>query len=322
VLRSEGGPDINYVLCNDRTTLIWATNLADIEKHVLLAKAPALHRPTSIVFDLDPGEPANIIDCGRVALHLKTTFSIWGLESFVKVSGSKGLHLSVPLNTEVTYEMTQPFAKAIAELAQQQMPDQVASEMAKKLRRGKVLIDWSQNSDFKTTVCVYAMRAKSAEPFISMPITWDELRKAVKREHPKMLFFTPAAAVKRLKRVGDLFAPVLTLRQKLPTVFTKALAAGPPPKLSSWPRNRSKSGQDHDKSLREYAAKRDHTRTPEPAARSASKGNSRKGVHRFVNLISNVQSLPFGNSVTALHCMVIGGYIPGARLRRAACRRV
>src|SRR4030095_9926414 len=144
-------------------------------------------------------------------------------------------------------------------------------------------------SDFKTTVCVYAMRAKREEPFISMPITWEELARAVKRRDEKALFFTAAAAMKRIKRVGDLFAPVLTLKQKLPATFTKALASGPPPKLSSWPRNRSKSGQDHDKSLREYAAKRDHSRTPEPAARSASKGNSRKGVHRFVNLISKLQ---------------------------------
>ena len=189
----------------------------------------------------------------------------------MKVSGSKGLHLSVPLNTEVTYEMTQPFAKAIAELVEQQMPDQVVSAMAKTLRRGKVLIDWSQNSDFKTTVCVYAMRAKEGGPFISMPVTWEELAKAVKSKKTRSALLQARAAVKRIKKLGDLFAPVLTLRQKLPAAFTKALAAGPPPKLSAWPRNRSKTGQDHDKSLREYAAKRDHTRTPEPAAQPAAK---------------------------------------------------
>lgn len=123
VPRSEGGEDIRYVLCNDRATLIWATNLGDIEKHVFLAHAPDLNRPTSIVFDLDPGEPAGILDCGRVALHLKEVFAQMGLESLVKVSGSKGLHLTVPLNTKTTYEQTQPFAKAIAELVVQQMPD-------------------------------------------------------------------------------------------------------------------------------------------------------------------------------------------------------
>ena len=258
------------------------TNLGDIEKHVLLARVPDVNWPTSIVFDLDPGEPAGILECGEVALHLKKVFEGLGLETFVKVSGSKGLHLAVPLNTPVTYEATQPFAKAIAELVTQQLPDRAVSEMAKTLRRGKVLIDWSQNSDFKTTVCVYAMRAKREEPFISMPITWQELARAVKRGDEKALFFTAAAAVKRIKRLGDLFAPVLKLKQKLPATFTRALAAGPTPKLSSWPRNRSRSGQDHDKSLREYAAKRDHTRTPEPAARPVAAGERKKGIHRFV----------------------------------------
>src|SRR4030095_6546857 len=137
-------------------------------------------------------------------------------------------------------------------------------------------------SDFKTTVCVYAMRAKREEPFISMPITWQELARAVKRRDEKALFFTATAAVKRIKRLGDLFASVLKLKQKLPATFTKALAAGPTPKLSSWPRNRSRSGQDHDKSLREYAAKRDHTRTPEPAAHAVAAGERKKGIHRFV----------------------------------------
>jgi len=299
VPRSEGGGNINYILCNDRATLVWATNLGDIEKHVLLAHAPDLNRPTSIVFDLDPGEPAGILDCGEIALHLKQVFDGLNLECFVKVSGSKGLHLAVPLNTETTYEATQPFAKAIAELVEQQLPKRVVSDMAKKLRRGKVLIDWSQNSDFKTTVCVYAMRAKHAEPFISMPITWEELARAVKRRDAKPLSFTAAAAVKRLKKIGDLFAPVLTLRQKLPAAFTQALTAGPQPRLTSWQRHRrggaevmaeagdrGRAGrtQTRDKSLREYAAKRDHTQTPEPAAQPVPQAaaSSRQGVHRFV----------------------------------------
>jgi len=279
VPRSEGGEAINYVLCNDRATLVWASNLADLEKHVLLACAPALHQPTSIVFDLDPGEPADIIDCGRVALRLRDMFEAWKLQSFVKVSGSKGLHLTVPLNSGATYEMTQPFAKAVAELAERQWPNEVVSAMAKTLRRGKVLIDWSQNSDFKTTVCVYALRAKAEEPWVSMPVTWEELAKAVKKGDKQRLFFGPSAAVKRIAKVGDLFAPVLTLRQQLPAAFTDALAAGPPPKLSAWPRNRKET---HDKSLREYAAKRDHTRTPEPAASASMRRGEGKSVHRFI----------------------------------------
>ncbi len=277
VPRSEGG-SINYILCNDHPTLLWATNLADIEKHVLLARAPELNHPTSIVFDLDPGAPADVLDCGEVALHLKKVFEAWGLQSFVKVSGSKGLHLTVPLNGDAPYEVTQPFAKTVAELVAHQMPKRVVSEMAKNLRGGKVLIDWSQNSDFKTTVCVYAMRAKGARPFISLPITWEELARAVKRREEKRLVFTPEAAVKRIGKLGDLFEPVLKLKQELPAAFTKALAAGPAPKLSRWPRNTKKS--DSDKSLRAYSAKRDLTRTPEPEGQVVP--NERKGPHRFV----------------------------------------
>jgi bifunctional non-homologous end joining protein LigD len=274
VPRSEGGPDINYVLCNDRATLLWATNLADIEKHILLAQAPDLHQPKSVVFDLDPGEPADILDCGAVALHLKKLFDAWGLQVFVKVSGSKGLHLSVPLNGNATYEMTQPFAKAIAELGAQQMPKGVVTEMAKSIRGGKVLIDWSQNSDFKTTVCAYAMRAKGPEPFISMPVEWDELARAVKRTDRKALSFTPDAAVKRIGKVGDRFAAVLTLKQLLPKEFRKALAGAPPVKLSRWPVHR-------DKSLREYVAKRNFARTAEPAPTVKKKGEPSRP-RRFV----------------------------------------
>lgn len=271
VPRSEGGSPINYVLCNDLATLVWVTNLGDIEKHVLLAQVPEVNHPTSIVFDLDPGEPAGLLDCCEVALKLKSMFDALKLECFVKVSGSKGLHLNVPLNSKTPYEASQPFAKTVAELLSQQMKDKVVSEMSKALRKGKVLIDWSQNSDFKTTVAVYAMRAKRDEPFISMPVTWDEVRKAVKKDSEDALFFTPEAALKRLKKLGDLYAPVLTMRQKLPKGFLSALAAGPPPKLSRWPRNSSSEAKD--KSLKEYAAKRDHSRTPEPAA---SKRTSKK----------------------------------------------
>ncbi|MCA1660544.1 MAG: hypothetical protein LC642_08435, partial [Verrucomicrobiaceae bacterium] len=282
VPRTERQGEINYVLCNDRATLIWATNLADIEKHILLARAPDLHRPTSIVFDLDPGEPAGLIECGEIALHLRKLFQTWGLETFVKVSGSKGLHLSVPLNCDVTYELTQPFAKTVAELVAHQMPKRVVSEMAKSVRSGKVFIDWSQNSDFKTTVCAYAMRAKSAQPFISIPITWAELARGVKRKDEKCLVFTPDAALKRIKKEGDLFEPVLKLKQQLPSAFTKALASGPAVKLSRWPRNEKPNIQPNDKSLREYEAKREFSRTPEPATRKPPKEEKRKGPHRFV----------------------------------------
>ena len=283
VPRTEGGPDINYVLCNDRATLLWATNLADVEKHVFLARVPELNRPTSIVFDLDPGEPAGLLECGEIALHLKKLFETWGLQSFVKVSGSKGLHLSVPLNGEAPYEATQPFAKAMAELVAQELPKRVVSDMSKNLRTGKVLIDWSQNSDFKTTVCVYSMRAKNTQPLISMPVTWQELAWAVKRKSTRGLVFPAEAAVKRIAKLGDLFVPVLELKQELPAAFREALSAGPRVKLSRWQaKTRKTNSAVKDKSLREYAAKRDTTRTPEPGAVATASKEKRKGPHRYV----------------------------------------
>ncbi len=283
VERSEGGEPIRYVLCNDKATLLWATNLGDIEKHVLLARAPHLNVPTSMVFDLDPGAPAGILDCCEIAIQLKDVLEGLGLQCLVKVSGSKGLHLSVPLNGKLTYEATQPFAKTIAELMEQRMPDRVVSDMAKARRKGKILIDWSQNSDFKTTVAVYAMRAKRDEPFISLPVTWEEVAKAAKRENEAMLFFTPEQAIKRIKKLGDLFAPALKLRQNLPPAFTQALSAGPAPKLSTWQRHAGKRKDDvRDKSLREYEAKRDHTQTAEPKAKPVKHQGKDKGPRRFV----------------------------------------
>jgi bifunctional non-homologous end joining protein LigD len=277
VARSDGGSPVNQILCNNLPTLVWVSNLGDIEKHVLLAKVPELNRPTSIIFDLDPGKPAGILDCAEVALHLRGLLEALNLQCFVKVSGSKGLHLAVPLNTEVAYEATQPFARALAELTARELPKKVVAEMATNLRAGKVFIDWSQNSDFKTTVCVYALRAKRASPFVSVPITWEELARAVKRREEKALFFTPAEALKRVKKLGDLYQPVLEVQQALPDSFTNALAAGPAPKLVQWQRHRP-----GDKDLKEYAARRDHRRTPEPKAQAGPNADARIGVHRFV----------------------------------------
>ncbi|RYD31991.1 MAG: hypothetical protein EOP86_16685 [Verrucomicrobiaceae bacterium] len=274
--RSGGEAVTDYLLCNDRATLLWTTNLGDIEKHVLPARVPNLDCPTSMVFDLDPGEPATLIDCCRTALHLKGLFETLGLQCFPKVSGSKGLHLSVPLNTPASYEVVQPFAETVARLVTRQLPDSVVSEMGKTLRRGKVLIDWSQNSDFKTTVCVYAMRAKHGEPFISMPVTWEEVNRAAKKAQTKGLLFTPKAAIRRIGRMGDLFKPVLTLRQELPEAFTEAIG------VRSSKKPRGAKGV-RDKSLREYESKRDHARTPEPEAASKSRRRAAdSGAHRFV----------------------------------------
>ncbi len=212
VPRKAGGKPIRYILINNLATLVWCANLADLELHPFLHRAPAIDRPTSLVFDLDPGEGADILNCARVAFLLKERFDAWKLEAFPKVSGSRGLQVYVPLNTAVTYDQTRPFAQSVATLLAHAHPDAVVANMTKSERTRKVFIDWSQNSDFKTTVGVYSLRAKRDAPFVSMPVDWEELR-AKKAES---LFFAPDAALKRLEKSGDLFAPVLTKKQKLP----------------------------------------------------------------------------------------------------------
>ena len=251
--RHEG--HINYILINNAETLAWCANLGAIELHPFLHCVPQIDQPTHIAFDLDPGEGADIFTCIEVAQILKRVFDGLGLESFPKVSGSKGLQIYVPLNTDATYAATTPFAKSVAELLAQQHPDLIVSDMSKALRKKKVLIDWSQNSQSKTTVCVYAMRGKRDEPFISMPLTWREVARAGKARERAALDFTPTEARKRLKKVGDLFAPVLTLKQRLPDPFLQ-LDAQKSPRAS----------------LRRYAAKRDFTQTAEPPPKSSSRG--------------------------------------------------
>jgi len=226
--RHSGEPPIQYVLINDRRTLAWAANLANLELHPFLHRVPAIDRPTAIVFDLDPGEGADILTCARVAVVLKAVLDRLRLRSFPKVSGSKGLQLYVPLHTAVTYEATQPFARAIAALLERQHPQLIVADMAKRVRAGKVLIDWSQNAIHKTTVGVYSLRAKRERPFVSLPVTWRELEKALANEDAAGLSYEPDAALKRLARVGDIFAPVLTLRQELPSEIASVLRSGPP----------------------------------------------------------------------------------------------
>jgi len=212
VPKSEG-EDINYCLMNDLPTLVWAANLADIELHTFLHKAPAIRRPTALAFDLDPGAPADIVSCCKVALWLKAIFDALGLQSFPKTSGSKGLQVYVPLNTPITYARTKPFAHALAQILEAQSPVNVVSKMLKSLRKGKVLVDWSQNDDHKTTINVYSLRAKE-QPTVSTPVSWDEVETAHQKK--STLSFDHAAVLRRVKKMGDLFAPVLSLQQKLP----------------------------------------------------------------------------------------------------------
>jgi bifunctional non-homologous end joining protein LigD len=216
VKKSEGG-EINYCVMNDLPALVWAANLADLELHTFLHRAPAIHRPTALAFDLDPGAPADIVQCCEVGLWLKEIFDSLGLECFPKTSGSKGLQVFVPLNTAVTYDKTKAFAHSVALLLEKQHPDAVVTRMQKILRKGKVFVDWSQNDDKKTTVCVYSLRAKE-RPTVSTPVKWDEVQRALRKKSADALSFESEEALKRASELGDLFGLVLSLKQKLPAL--------------------------------------------------------------------------------------------------------
>jgi bifunctional non-homologous end joining protein LigD len=211
--RNEG--EIDYCLCNDRATLIWLAQLASIALPPSLSRAEPIERPTVLAFDLDPGVPADIIDCCRVGLRLRQLFEGLGLECFPKTSGSKGLQVYLPLNTDVTYDDTKPFAQAVAQAMERSNPELVVSRMAKELRKGKVLVDWSQNDEHKTTVAVYSLRARE-RPTVSTPVDWDEVERAAEEGDAELLRFESHEVVKRFEEDGDPFAPVLELRQELP----------------------------------------------------------------------------------------------------------
>src|ERR1700690_4347097 len=177
---SEGNHrTIHYILANDLPTLVWIANLASIELPPSLALAADIATPTMIVFDLDPGPPANIVQCARVGLWVREIFEHFGLQSFAKTSGSKGLQIYVPLNTKTSYDETKPFAHAIARLLEQQHPELVVSDMKKAVRTNRVFVDWSQNDQHKTTISVYSLRARE-KPTVSTPVRWEEVEQALK----------------------------------------------------------------------------------------------------------------------------------------------
>jgi bifunctional non-homologous end joining protein LigD len=209
--------EIDYCLLEDLPSLVWAANLANIELHTSLALAADVERPTALVFDLDPGAPADVLDCAQVALWIRGLFEQLGLECWVKTSGSKGLQLYAPLNGKETYAATRPFAKAVAETLERRFPDRVVSRMAKARRTGKVLIDWSQNDRHKTTACVYSLRAKE-RPTASTPLEWDEVSAALAADDAGRLVFSCAELIARVEERGDLFAPLLSVRQELPAL--------------------------------------------------------------------------------------------------------
>ena len=213
--------DMYYCLCQDLPTLVWLGNLATLEFHTSLSLATNLPEPRTMVFDLDPGPPATIVECCRIGLMLRDLFAEHGLESFAKTSGSKGLQLYVPLNTKITYVETKVVSKGLAQLFEKQHPDLAVHKQLKELRTGRVLIDWSQNDQYKTTVNVYSLRARS-RPTVSTPVTWGEVSKCLKAEDPNLLVFDSEQVLARVAKHGDLFEPVIKKKQKLPLSLLQA----------------------------------------------------------------------------------------------------
>jgi bifunctional non-homologous end joining protein LigD len=212
----EGGEVMTFCVVNDLETLMWVENLASLELHVPLARAGSPRTPDAMVFDLDPGEGANILDCARVAMVLQDLLSGMGLVSYAKTSGQKGLHVFVPLNrTETTFEDTKTFSRAVAEIMQKHYPDLVTAKMAKQERKTRVFINWSQNDASKTMVGVYSLRARE-KPFVSFPLEWRDLEYAVRQGDPERLQVIHSEALIRTERMGDLFQDVLIKEQKLP----------------------------------------------------------------------------------------------------------
>jgi bifunctional non-homologous end joining protein LigD len=212
-VRKERVDKIDYCVCDDLATLVWLANLADLELHPSLSLADEIKRPRVMAFDLDPGPPAGLVECCEVAFLLRDALLQLGLESFAKTSGSKGIQVYVPLNVEgVDYDHgTKLLSQALARHLEAGHPKLIVSQQKKELRRGKVLIDWSQNDEHKTTVSVYSLRARE-RPTVSTPVRWAEL------EDPGGLVFEAADVLERVERESDLFAPVAQLQQELPSL--------------------------------------------------------------------------------------------------------
>ena len=251
------GKVLDYCTVNDLPGLMWIANMASLELHVLLSRAPALTRPTAVAFDLDPGPPAGLIEASEIGLLLSRVLEDLGLKSFPKVSGGKGLHLYAPLNTPCDFEQTKDFARTVAGKIEAHYPERVVSKMKKDLRGGKVFIDWSQNDEHKTTVCAYSLRA-GEPPYVSAPVTWDEVEAAVEAGDEQMLRFSPGDVRKRLEERGDLFVEVLTLRQRLPGVKPQKIES-----VDVWDNTLQEGSGPAE--LGEYRKKRDFAKTPEPA---------------------------------------------------------
>ena len=234
---SEGrGRPINFCLIDSLASLVWAANMAALELHPSLSKADNTSIPAALVFDLDPGPPASMIECAEVGLLLRSLFNQYGLESFPKTSGSKGLQVYVPLNTSCSYEQTKSFAHTLAKSLEAHRPDLIVAKMKKDLRKNKVFIDWSQNDEHKTTVAVYSLRAKE-KPSVSTPVTWAEVETVFTKRAPSLIDFDCHQVLARLDQQGDLFAKVLSMQQHLPSLEEQKGAAKKATRRRNTPRN-------------------------------------------------------------------------------------
>jgi len=210
------GEEIRFCRLEDAASLLWSVNRGNLEMHPLLSIAPDFDTPTTLVFDLDPGEGATLLHAAEVALVLRDMLLGVGLDSLVKTTGSKGVQVYVPLNTPVRFEQTKTFSRTVAELMAARMRDRVVARIQKRLRTGKVLVDWGQNDRHKSTVAPYSLRAKLARPTVSLPLTWTDLTAVVDAGSTDALLPGPQDALDRVGDAGDLFAPVLSQVQHLP----------------------------------------------------------------------------------------------------------
>jgi bifunctional non-homologous end joining protein LigD len=226
--------------------------------HVPLAKAKSQTRPDFAVFDLDPGPRMNLLDCARLSLRLRDLLQTMDLQCFAKTSGSKGVHVLVPVNSRGTFEQSREFARRVAKQLEQDDPEHVTATMAKHERTGKIFVDWNQNEQHKTTVCAYSLRATVA-PGVSTPLAWEEIEQAVKRKKPERLVFDPETVLKRVERDGDLLAPALTMKQTLPKQLPGAETNSKPPAR-----------------LKAYQAKRNFSSSPEPSGKTAPRAHNGK----------------------------------------------
>src|SRR6266508_3312602 len=228
---SEGNQRImHYCLANDLPTLVWAANLADLELHTSLSRKNNVERPTMMVFDLDPGAPADIVQCCQIAIWLRELLDKMKLKAFVKTSGSKGLQVYVPLNTAVTYDQTKDLSRALAQHLESEHADLVTSNMSKAVRKGKVFVDWSQNDEHKTTISVYSLRARE-QPTVSTPVTWDEVATCLKKKKADLITFRPDKVITRVEKLGYLYEPLEKVKQKLSKKVE--LSTSPPSRYTS-----------------------------------------------------------------------------------------